>query len=113
MQEPKPLTPEALADATLIKQFACPPMPFPSAGREAIHAAGLALARTIVANTSPSADQSAAIRKVREAVWTADAALKPPPVPSSIEATLIYDQCGRGPVELQTVIREPVERAGV
>jgi hypothetical protein len=113
MQEPKPPTPEALADATLIKQFACPPMPFPSAGREAIHATGLALARTIVANTAPSADQTAAIRKVREAVWTADAALKPPPVPSSVVSTPVYDDGGRGPVELQTVIREPVERAGV
>jgi hypothetical protein len=113
MQEPKTQMPEGLADATLVRQFACPPMPFPSAGREAIHAAGLALARTIVAHTVPSADQSAAIRKVREAVWTADAALKPPPVPSSVVSTPVHDDCGRGPVELQTVIREPVERAGV
>jgi hypothetical protein len=112
MHEAKTPTPEGLADATLIRQFACPQAQCPSAEREVIHAAGLALARTIVANTSPSADQSAAIRKVREAVWTADAALKPGPVPTSVVSTPVYDQCGRGPVELQTAIREPVERAG-
>lgn len=40
-----------------------------------IREAGLALARVISESTPPSADQSAAIRKVREAVMTANAAI--------------------------------------
>ncbi len=40
-----------------------------------IREAGFQLAATIVDNTPPSADQSAAIRKVREAVMTANAAI--------------------------------------
>lgn len=39
-----------------------------------IREAGLALARAIVKNSPPSADQTAAIRKVREAVMTANQA---------------------------------------
>lgn len=42
---------------------------------ESIRRAGLDLARMIVAATPPSADQTAAIRKVREAVMTANAAI--------------------------------------
>lgn len=42
---------------------------------EAIRAAGKAFAETIVAHSPPSADQTAAIRKVREAVATANAAV--------------------------------------
>jgi hypothetical protein len=42
---------------------------------QAIREAGLVLARTILDNTPVSADQSAAIRKVREAVATANAAI--------------------------------------
>lgn len=42
---------------------------------ESIRAAGLNLAEVILDNTLPSADQSAAIRKVREAVMTANAAI--------------------------------------
>lgn len=42
---------------------------------EMIRDAGLDMARTIIANTPPSADQTAAIRKVREAVMTANAAI--------------------------------------
>ena len=38
----------------------------------AIREAGLAFARVIVANTPPCADQTAAVRKVREAVMTAN-----------------------------------------
>jgi hypothetical protein len=38
----------------------------------AIREAGLALAKVIVANSPASADQTAAIRKVREAVMTAN-----------------------------------------
>ena len=39
-----------------------------------IHEAGLALVRVIVQHTPTGADQDAAIRKVREAVMTANAA---------------------------------------
>ena len=42
---------------------------------EAIRNAGKLLASTILVNTPASADQSAAIRKVREAVMTANAAI--------------------------------------
>ena len=42
---------------------------------EWIREAGLAMALTIVENTPTGADQSAAIRKVREAVMTANAAI--------------------------------------
>jgi hypothetical protein len=42
---------------------------------EAIRAAGLNLAEVIEANTPPCADQAAAIRKVRESVMVANAAI--------------------------------------
>jgi hypothetical protein len=42
---------------------------------EKLRAAGKALAQEILDCTPPSADQSAAIRKVREAVMTANAAI--------------------------------------
>lgn len=42
---------------------------------ETIRAAALHLARVIVANTPASADQTAAIRKLREAVMTANASI--------------------------------------
>jgi hypothetical protein len=42
---------------------------------QAIRDAGKSLAQTIVDNTPASADQSAAIRKVREACMTANAAI--------------------------------------
>lgn len=42
---------------------------------ERIRSAGLQLAVVIEAETPPSADQTAAIRKVREAVMTANAAI--------------------------------------
>jgi hypothetical protein len=41
----------------------------------AIRSAAKALAHVIVDNTSPSADQTAAIRKLRECVMTANAAI--------------------------------------
>ena len=41
----------------------------------AIRDAGKVLADIIVKNTPPSADQTAAVRKVREAVMTANAAI--------------------------------------
>lgn len=40
-----------------------------------LRAAGYEFAKTIIESTPPSADQSAAIRKVREAVMTANAAI--------------------------------------
>lgn len=40
-----------------------------------IRVAGLNLAKTILENTQPSSDQTAAIRHVREAVWTANAGI--------------------------------------
>ena len=40
-----------------------------------IRNAGFSLAKTILKNTPASADQTAAIRKVREAVMTANAAI--------------------------------------
>lgn len=42
---------------------------------EAIRNAGMNLAEIIVLNTPSSADQTAAVRKVREAVMTANAAI--------------------------------------
>jgi hypothetical protein len=42
---------------------------------KAIREAGLVFARVIVENTEASADQSAAIRKIREATMTANAAI--------------------------------------
>ena len=42
---------------------------------EELRAAGKAFAETIVDLTPPSADQSAAIRKVREAVYSANASI--------------------------------------
>lgn len=42
---------------------------------EKIRAAGKAFAQVIIENTPSSADQTAAIRKVREAVFTANAAI--------------------------------------
>lgn len=42
---------------------------------ERLRAAGRVLAQAILMNTPASADQTAAIRKVREAVFTANAAI--------------------------------------
>jgi hypothetical protein len=52
-----------------------PPSPEQIPAYEEIREAGLAFARVILRLTPPSADQSAAIRKVREAVMTANAAI--------------------------------------
>jgi hypothetical protein len=52
-----------------------PPGPDDLRRYEAVREAGKALAAAIVDNTPPSADQSAAVRKVREAVMTANAAV--------------------------------------
>jgi len=42
---------------------------------EAIRAAGLVFAEIVARNTPPSADQSVAIRKIREAVMIANASI--------------------------------------
>jgi hypothetical protein len=42
---------------------------------EAIRKAGRAFVQVIVDNTPPSADQTAALRKIREAVMTANASI--------------------------------------
>lgn len=53
-----------------------PPADMAVAARyERIRAAGKALAEVISRETPPSADQTAAVRKVREAVMTANAAI--------------------------------------
>lgn len=52
-----------------------PPTGDDPAHYEAIRAAGKALAQAILDHTPACADQSAAIRKVREAVMTANAAV--------------------------------------
>lgn len=42
---------------------------------EAVRSAGLEFAQIVVDNTPVSADQTAAVRKIREAVFTANAAI--------------------------------------
>lgn len=62
-------------DATLENWFTYhSPMPEQLPKYQAIREAGFNLAKVIVANTPASADQSAAVRKVREACMTANAA---------------------------------------
>ena len=53
-----------------------------SARYEAIRTAALEFARVLVANTKKSADQSAAIRKLRECVMTANASINLEPDPA-------------------------------
>lgn len=68
--------PPKLTDETLVNWFTHhPPSSDQITQHQAVRDAGLALARVIVANTPSSADQTAAIRKVREAVMTANAAI--------------------------------------
>jgi len=52
-----------------------PPSPEQAIAYGELRDAGLEFARTILRLTPPSADQSAAIRKVREAVATGNAAI--------------------------------------
>lgn len=65
-----------ITDQTLINWFTYH-APDPDAVEQyaRIRAAGLAMARVVVASTPPSADQTAALRKIREAVMTANAAI--------------------------------------
>lgn len=68
--------PPKLTDETLVNWFTHhPPSSEQIAQHQAVRDAGLAFARAIVANTPPSADTTAAIRKVREAVATANMAI--------------------------------------
>jgi hypothetical protein len=52
-----------------------PPEPGQPEKYDAIRRAALAYAETVIENTPPSADQTAAIRKLRESVMTANAAV--------------------------------------
>jgi hypothetical protein len=52
-----------------------PPTPGQRVRYEVLRAAAKHFARTILSNTPPSPDQSAAIRKLRECVMTANAAV--------------------------------------
>jgi hypothetical protein len=51
------------------------PQPGQAEKYEAIRAAGRAFAQVVCDNTPPSADQTAAVRTIREAVFTANAAI--------------------------------------
>lgn len=65
-----------ITDDALVNWFTYhAPQPGQSERYERIRAAGLDFARVIVEMTPPSADQTAAIRKIREAVFTANAAI--------------------------------------
>jgi hypothetical protein len=68
---PSPITGKALEDWFTYH----PPREHQVCHYQAIRDAGLDFARAILANTPAGADQSAAIRKVREAVMTANAAI--------------------------------------
>ena len=52
-----------------------PPLPEQIPAYEELRAAGLEFARTIIRLTPPSADQSVAIRKIRESVMAANSAI--------------------------------------
>lgn len=52
-----------------------PASPEQAAKYETIRAAGKAFAQVVIDNTPPSPDQSTAIRQIREAVYTANAAI--------------------------------------
>ncbi len=65
-----------IQDEQLVNWFTHhPPTPGQVEAHQAIRAAGLAFAKTIRDMTPSSADQTAAIRKVREAVATANMAI--------------------------------------
>lgn len=51
------------------------PLPGQAQKYERLRAAALTFAQAVIAETPPSADQTAAIRKVREAVMTANASI--------------------------------------
>lgn len=65
-----------IQDEQLVNWFTHhPPSPGQAAAHQAVRAAGLLFAQAIRDNTPSSADQTAAIRKVREAVATANMAI--------------------------------------
>ena len=66
----------AIDDAILVNWFSYhKPEGDQSKRYEELRAAAAGFAKVIMDNTPPSADQTAAIRKVREAVMTANAAI--------------------------------------
>ena len=66
----------AIDDATLINWFTYhKPEADQPAKYEELRAAGKTLAEAIVRLTPPSADQTVAVRKVREAIFSANAAI--------------------------------------
>jgi hypothetical protein len=68
--------PASITDADLVNWFTYhPPREGQASRYEALRAQGLVFARLIYELTPPGADQVAAIRKVREAVFTANAAI--------------------------------------
>ena len=67
---------QAMTDSDLLHWFTYHAPGYGQAEKyEAIRAAGLVMARVVIQNTPPGADQTAAVRKVREAVYTANAAI--------------------------------------
>ena len=65
-----------MTDEQLVNWFTHHPPTQPQIGQyERLRAAGLEFARAIVKETPACADQTAAVRKVREAVMTANAAI--------------------------------------
>lgn len=65
-----------MTDEQLTRVFTYqPPKPGDVEKYGAIRSAALEFVRVLVANTPASADQTAAVRKVREAVMTANAAI--------------------------------------
>lgn len=68
--------PQILTDEVLQNWFTYhSPTPEQLPKYQAIRDAGFALAKTIVDNSPASADQTAAVRKVREACWSANASI--------------------------------------
>jgi len=65
----------SITDEQLINWFTYHDNPNNLENYRAIRAAALGLAKLIVASTPVSADQTAAIRKLRECVFTANAAI--------------------------------------
>jgi hypothetical protein len=71
----KPMPPQILA-SNLENWFTChSPTPEQLPKYQKIREAAFAFATVVLENTPPSADQSAAIRKIREATMTANAAI--------------------------------------
>jgi hypothetical protein len=73
---PPKLTPRSITDEQLVNLFTYhAPKPEQFDKYDVIRKSALQFARVLVENTPPSADQSAAIRLLRECVMTANAAI--------------------------------------